>query len=155
MTQPFWQTPDGSVPVHSHSSCSSPLLPPQPLGCELRAPPAAAAAFGGSRVGDAAHCVPCETFNPRRQRHCPRRRGPASTRHIPGWGCQRAPGSRGGLGGCDYSIWSNPDLLTKAKLFLKNNHSAKFTSAARPAAAARRRGEIRPGKRCSGMPGTG
>lgn len=49
-----------------------------------------------------------------------------------------APGE--GWGGCDSSIWSSPDLLTKAELFLKSSHSAKFASAARPAAAARRRG---------------
>lgn len=34
-------------------------------------------------------------------------------------GLAASVGSRAGLGGCDYSMWSSPDLLTKAELFLK------------------------------------
>lgn len=50
VTQPFWQTPDGSGSVRSRSSRSSPRDPPKPCGWELGAPPAApAAAFLGKQ----------------------------------------------------------------------------------------------------------
>ena len=158
MSQPFRQTPDGSVPACPDSSRSSPRYPPSPgdasLGHHCRQQ------LLGSVLEEAGWGMqsivsPMRCSTPGDSDGGEGGRGPASARCIPGWGCQQAPGSRGGLGGCDYSIWSNPDLLTKAELFLKSNHSAKFASAARPAAAARRRGEIRPGKRGFWMPETG
>lgn len=43
---------------------------------------------------------------------------------------------RGGLSCCAYSIWNNPDLLTKAELFLKSHQSAEISSAVLAAATA-------------------
>lgn len=150
MSQPFWQTPRGSVPARPDSPHVCP--PPAPaLGMRIWGI-ATRCGFWGSGVGDAGHRVP-SLGDVQPLGTVMLAKGPWSS--VPGWGCQRAPGSRGGPAGCHYSIWSNPDLLTKAELFLKSNHSAKFASAARPAAAARCRGEIRPGKRGSRMPETG
>lgn len=127
----------GSVPVRPDSSCSPP--PPFILsggsGCQVRSGGCGAPCPPPTpwHVGPLGTAVPMQGAWGRRQ---PGTRWSSGTQSILSWGCR--PCTR--WGGCDSSIRSSPDLLTKAELFLKSSHSAKFASAARPAAAARRRG---------------